>query len=125
MGVTKWLTQACTIPELLSSFPGDDMSSVTMRFWLKGRDKLIHNYLLVGYLILSNPTIMAHVNENRSEIHQQAVVSLIKRLILSPLLMGADRTQCLVELAYTFWDKFACFTTQRFFCFPYMWEKTQ
>ena len=84
MGVTKWLTQACTIPELLSSFPGDDMSSVTMRFWLKGRDKLIHNYLLVGYLILSNPTIMAHVNENRSEIHQQAVVSLIKRLILSP-----------------------------------------
>ena len=99
------------------------MSSVIMRFWLKRRGKLIRNILLVGYLLLPNPTIMAHVNENWSEIHQQAVFSLIKRLILPPLLVRADRTGCLVELVNLFWDKIACFTTKKKkFCFPYMWE---
>ena len=73
------------------------MSNVIMRFWLKRRDKLIHNYSLVGYLLLPNPTIMAHVNDNRSEIHQKVVVSFIKRLIVSQLLVGSDRTQCLAE----------------------------
>ena len=87
------------------------MNSVIMRFWLKRRDKLIHNYLLVGYLLSPNPTIMAYVNENRSEIHHMALVFLIKRLILSPLLVGAERTRCLVELVNTFWVEFACFTT--------------
>jgi hypothetical protein len=66
------------------------MSSIIMRFWLKRRDKLIHNYLLVGYLLSPDPTIMANVNKNRSDIHQKAVVSLLKRLILSLLLVGAD-----------------------------------
>ncbi len=87
------------------------MSSLIMRFWLKRRDKLIHNYLLVGYLLSPNLTIIAHVNDNRSEIHQKAVVSLIKRLFLSPLLVGADRTRCLAVVVNTFWDEFACFTT--------------
>ena len=102
------------------------MSSAIMRFWLKRRDKLIHNYSLVGYLLSPDPTIMANVNKNRSEIHQKAVVSLLKRLILSPLLVGVDWTRCLVELVNTFWDEFACFTTKKkMFRFPYMWDKTQ
>jgi hypothetical protein len=102
------------------------MSSVIMRLWLKRRDKLIHSYSLVGYLLSPNPAIMAHVNNNRSEIHQKAVVSLIKRLILFPLLVGADRTRCLEEAVNTFWVEFACFTTKKkMLCLPYMWEKTQ
>ncbi len=97
------------------------MISVRMRFWLKRRNKLIHPYLLVDYLLLPNPTIMTHVNDNRFKIHQQAVIFLIKRLILSQVLVGADKTQCLAEAVNNFWDEFACFTTKKkMFPFPYM-----
>jgi hypothetical protein len=107
--------------ELLASFPGSDMKSAVMRFWLKRRDKLIHPYLLVGYFLLPNPIIMAHVNDNRFKIHQQAVIVLIKRLIFSLFLVGANRTRCLAEAINTFWDEFACFTINfTMFCFSYM-----
>jgi hypothetical protein len=69
---------------------------------------------------------MAHVSDNKSEIHQQAVIVLIKRMILSPLMVGDDRTRCLAEVVNTFWDEFPCFATKKkMFCFPYIWEKTQ
>jgi hypothetical protein len=88
------------------------MNSKVMRFWLKSRDKVIHLYSLVGYLLSPNLTIMAPVNYNRLEIQQQAVIVLInKRLILFSLLMGANRTGYLAEVINTFLDEFACFTT--------------
>ena len=62
---------------LLSQFSGDQMDHVAMRFWIKRRDKLIHDYSLTGYLLSPNPTIMAHAYENRSTMHNDAVVCLI------------------------------------------------
>jgi hypothetical protein len=93
-----------------------------MRLWIKQRDKLIHPYSLVGYLHLPNPTIMVHAYNNRSDIHNNAVVKLITKLIVNPMLVGDDRSCCLVD-SCPFWDEYGCFVNkQKMFCMPHMWE---
>jgi len=42
------------------AYPGDNTSDQVMRFWMKRRGKLVHPYLLVGYMLSPHPTIMAH-----------------------------------------------------------------
>jgi len=78
---------------LLSQFAGDQMDHVAMRFWIKRRDKLIHDYSLTGYLLLPNPTIMAHAYENRSTMHNDAVVRLIDKLIVIPIFVGEETSE--------------------------------
>ncbi len=77
---------------LVSQFAGKDMDHVAMRFWIKRRDKLIHDYSLTGYLLLPNPTIMAHTYENRSMIHNEAVVRLIDKLIVNLIFVGEEKS---------------------------------
>ena len=94
-----------------------------MRYWIKRRDKLIHPYLLVGYLLSPNQTIMAHAREHRSDMHNKAVITLITRLILDPLLVGNARSEALSEAINIFWDEFNHFQNKkRMYRHEYMWE---
>jgi len=38
----------------------DQMDHVAVRFWIKRRGKLIHDYSLTSYFLSPNPTIIAH-----------------------------------------------------------------
>ncbi|KAL3777223.1 hypothetical protein ACHAW5_007656 [Stephanodiscus triporus] len=84
-----------------------------MRFWIKRRDKLVHSYSLVGYLLSPNQTIMDHAYENRSVIHQEAVVNLIQKLIVDPKLVGVDKSQSLAESISRFWEEYNWFARAR------------
>jgi len=89
------------------------MDHVAMRFWIKRRDKLIHDYSLTGYLLLPNPTIMAHTYENRSMIHNEAVVRLIDKLIVNLIFVGEEKSKHLSKYIDTFWDEFDYFVNRR------------
>ena len=93
----------------MSQFAGKEMDHVAMRFWIKRRDKLIHDYSLIGYLLSPNPTIMAHAYENRSMIHNEAVVRLIDKLIVNPIFVGKEKSEHLPKDIDTFWDEFNIF----------------
>jgi len=94
-----------------------------MRFWLKRRDKIVHSYSLVGYLLSPNQTIMNHAYENRSLIHHKAVVDLIRKLIVDPKLVGDEKARNLAESINTFWDEYHLFVNkQKMFKFDHMWE---
>jgi len=94
-----------------------------MRFWLKRRDKIVHSYALVGYLLSPNQTIMDHAYENRSLIHHEAVVDLIRKLIVDPKLVGDEKARNLAESINTFWDEYHLFVNkQKMFKFDHMWE---
>ena len=97
------------------------MDHVAMRVWIKRRDKLIHDYSLIGYLILPNPTIMAHAYENRSTIHNDAVVHLIDKLIVNPIFVGEEKSEHLSKDIETFWDEYdsGCLSHK------YMWDAAQ
>jgi hypothetical protein len=66
---------------------------------------------------------MDHAYENRSLIHNNAVVSLITKLILDPLLVGDEKSRCLAESITTFWDEYDCFVNKRrMFKMSHMWD---
>ncbi len=99
------------------------MQDEIMRYWIKRRDKLIHPYSLVGYLLSLNLTIMTHARAHRSDMHNKAVITLIARLILNPLLVGNARNEALSEAITIFWDEFNNFQNRkRMFRHEYMWE---
>ena len=94
---------------LLSQFTGHEMDHVAMRFWIKRRDKLIHDYSLIGYLISPNPTIMANAYENRSTMHNDAVVHLIDKLIVNPIFVGEEKSEHLSkDIETKVLEKLAC-----------------
>jgi hypothetical protein len=62
-----------------------------MRFWLKLRDKLIHDYSLVGYILSLHPTIMAHTLNNKLAAHDEAAERLIRKLILDQNIVGEEQ----------------------------------
>ena len=84
-----------------------------MQFWIKRREKLKHHYSLVGYLLSPNPTIMAHAYDNRSDIHNNAVVKVITKLIIDPMLVEDERSRSLAESINTFWDEYGCFVNKQ------------
>jgi hypothetical protein len=108
---------------LLSQFPGDQMDHVAMRFWIKRRDHLIHDYSLAGYLLSPNATIMAHAYANRSTMHNDAVVHLIEKLIINPMLVGDEKSSHLSKDIETFWNEYDDFVNMRgCFSLKYMWD---
>jgi hypothetical protein len=99
------------------------MPHEVMRFWIKWHDKLIHPYSLVGYLLSPNQTIMTHTQQNRLDLHSRAVVTLIKRLIVNPLLVGEEKNQALSHAITTFWAEFGYFhNKKKMFCPANMWD---
>jgi len=89
------------------------MTDVIMRFWLKRREKLIHDYSLVGYLLSPNSAIMAHSIEHKSIAHDQATERLITKLILNPSLVGNERSIERAKLIDTFMEEYGDFTNKR------------
>ena len=98
---------------LVSQFAGKEMDHVAMRFWIKRRDKLIHDYSLTSYLPSPNPTIMAHTYKNRSMIHNEAVVRLIDKLVVNLIFVGEEKSKHLSKYIDTFWDEFDNFVNRR------------
>ena len=85
------------------------MDHVAMRFSIKRQDKLIHDYSLIGYLISPNPTIMANAYENRSTMHNDAVVHLIDKLIVNPIFVGEEKSEHLSkDIETKVLEKLAC-----------------
>jgi hypothetical protein len=88
------------------------MTDVVMRFWLKRRPKLIHNYSLVGYMLSPNSTIMSHAIDNKTIEHDQAAKWLITKLILNPTLVGNKRNNERAKLIDTFMEEYGDFTNK-------------
>jgi len=84
-----------------------------MRFWLKRKPKLVHDYSLVGYILAPNPTIMAHAVLNKTINHDEAAERLITKLILNPTLVGTERNNERAKLIDTFMDEYGDFTNKR------------
>jgi hypothetical protein len=57
---------------------------------------------LAGYLLSPNATIMAHGHANRSTMHNDAVVHLIEKLIVNPILVGDEKSSHLSKDIETF-----------------------
>ena len=84
-----------------------------MRFWLKRRDKLIHDYSLVGYILSPNPTIMASTVLNKTQMHDDAAERLITKLILEQSLVGEERKVQQAKLIDTFLTEYGVFINKR------------
>jgi len=84
-----------------------------MRFWLKRRDKLIHDYSLVGFILSPNPTIMASAVLNKTQMHDDAVERLIAKLILDQSLVGDERNRQRAKLIDTFLTEYGDFINKR------------
>jgi hypothetical protein len=64
-------------------------------------------------MLSPNATIMAHAYENRSTMHNEAVVRLIKKLILDPMLVGEEKSSHLSKVMGTFWNEYDNFVNMR------------
>ena len=84
-----------------------------MRFWVKRRPKLIHDYSLVGYILSPNPRIMEDAITNKLEIHNDAAERLITKLLLDPALVGNERTVQRAKLIDSFMEEYGDFTGRR------------
>jgi hypothetical protein len=85
-----------------------------MRFWKKRRNKLIHDYSLVGYILSPNPsTIMEHAVDNKTLAHDEAAEQLITKLLLDPLLFGNTRTLERAKVIDYFMEEYGDFTNRR------------
>ena len=96
-----------------NSWDGHTLTDQVMRFWLKRREKLIHEYSLVGYILSPNPTIMAHVQEHKTQQHDNAAETLINKLILDQNLVGDERRLAKAKLIDTFLTEYGDFINKR------------
>ena len=92
---------------------GNTVTDQVMRFWLKRRDKLIHEYSLVGYILSPNPTIMAHAQEHKTQEHDNAAETLINKLILDQNLVGDESRLAKAKLIDTFLTEYGDFINKR------------
>ena len=92
---------------------GNTLTDQIMRFWLKRREKLIHEYSLVGYILSPNPTIMAHAREHKTQNHDDAAETLINKLILDQNLVGNERRVAKAKLIDTFLTEYGDFINKR------------
>jgi hypothetical protein len=66
---------------------------------------------------------MAHAYANRSTMHNDAVVHLIKKLIVNPMLVGDEKSLHLSKDIKTFWNEYDDFVNMRgCFSHKYMWD---
>jgi hypothetical protein len=84
-----------------------------MRFWLKRRSKLIHDYSLVGYILSPNPTIMASAVLNKTQLHDDAAERLITKLLLDGSLVGEQCNVVRAKLIDTFYTEYGDFIHKR------------
>ena len=71
-------------PTYIDLWSGNSMADKIMTIWLKIRERLCHNYSLVGFFILHNPTIMKGTSEKNTDAHEEAVARLIEKIFPNP-----------------------------------------
>jgi len=91
---------------------GTWLKDTIMQFWKKCRNKLIHDYSLVGYILSPNPTIMEHVINNQTLAYDEAAEQLITKLLLDPSLIGNARTQERAKLVDYFMEEYGDYTNR-------------
>ena len=84
-----------------------------MRFWLRRRSKLIHDYSLVGYILSPNPTIMASAVLHKTQLNDDAAERLITKLLLDGSLVGEPRNVAQAKLIDTFFTEYGDFFHKR------------
>ena len=92
---------------------GESISCRIMTMWGLRRQRLIHDYSLVGYILAPNPTIMSHAIKNKKFAHEQAAERLIVKLLLSPSLNGNAWEIEKARLIDKFHQEFGEFTGRR------------
>jgi hypothetical protein len=84
-----------------------------MQFWIKRKNKLLHDYSLVDYILSPKPTIMEHTTNNKILEHNEAAKRLITKLHLDPSLVGTNRNVERVKQIDTFMEEYGNFTNRR------------
>jgi hypothetical protein len=78
-------------------------------YWIKRRERLVHDYSLVGCMLSPNSIIMDNCAEHKCVIHDHAAKRLVEKLILDPLLVGHARKTQLAVLIDKFKDEYLDF----------------
>lgn len=85
-----------------------------MRFWVKRRENLIHDYSLVGYILSPHPTIMADAAKNMTQDHLDAAQRLITKLLVDPSLTGhQERLEAIAKTYDIFLEEFEDFKNKK------------
>ena len=92
---------------------GNGLASTVMRMWCSRRQRLIHDYSLVGYILAPNPVIMSHAIKHKKFAHEEAAERLIVKLLLNPILVGNMRENEKARLIDKFHEEFGDFTGRR------------
>jgi hypothetical protein len=98
-----------------TQWSGNMLTHQVMCFWIKGRDKLVHDYSLVGYILSPNLTIMVSAIVNKSQMHNEAAERLITKLILDQSIVGNKWriARARANLIDTFLTEYGDFTNKR------------
>jgi hypothetical protein len=96
-----------------TQWSGNMLTHQVMHFWIKRRDKLVHDYSFVGYILSPNPTIMASRIVNKSQMHNKAAERLITKLILDQSVVGNERRIARANLIDTFLTNYGDFINKR------------
>jgi hypothetical protein len=80
------------------------MTHQIMTFWFKRQPKLIHNYILVGFILSPNPRIMNDARERmrHSQIYSDGIKRLIRKLLVPENLTSTEHKECLGEMTTKF-----------------------
>ncbi len=76
------------------------------------REKVVHDYSLVGFMLSPIPAIMEHCAANRTGSLSNASEHLIEKLILDPGLIGSQLSRELAFLIDKFKDEYRDFTNK-------------
>ncbi len=94
----------------LDCYKRQSLTDKIMRMWIHRREKVVHDYSLVGYMLSPIPAIMEHCAANRTASLSNALDSLIEKLVLDPGLIGSQRSRELAFLIDKFKDEYRDFT---------------
>jgi hypothetical protein len=97
----------------LDCYKGQSLTNKIMRMWIHRRDKVVHDYSLVGYMLSPIPAIMEHCAANRTASLSNALEGLIEKLILDPGLIESQRSRELAFLIDKFKDEYGDFTNKQ------------
>ena len=93
-----------------------------MSIWFKGREKICHDYSLVGFFLSPNPVNITEAAENNTKEHWKSIKILFSKMFLDPTLVGKARVEARSDIFETFWKQYSDFIfRKKEICSPYMW----
>jgi hypothetical protein len=94
-------------------YKGQSLTDKIMRMWIHRREKVVHNYSHVGYMLSPIPAIIKHCAANRTASLSDASEHLIDKLILDRGLIGSQHSRELAFLIDKFKDEYGDFTNKQ------------